>query len=40
MSCTFEENSCAVDYQVVLSGPFNTLGSVFVGGERGEFILS
>ena len=40
MSCQFEENSCTVDYQVVLSGPFNTLGSVFVGRERGEFILS
>ena len=24
-----------MDYQVVLSGAFNTMGSVFVGGERG-----
>ena len=35
MSCTFERDGCTVDYQVVLSGAFNTMGSVFVGGERG-----
>ena len=40
MSCTFERDGCTVDYQVVLSGPFNTMGSVFVGEERGEPINS
>ena len=40
MSCTFERGGCTVDYQVVLSGPFNTMGSVFVGEERGEPINS
>ena len=39
MSCTFERDGCTVDYQVVLSGPFNTMGSVFVGEERGTQLL-
>ncbi|CAI8055381.1 hypothetical protein GBAR_LOCUS30245 [Geodia barretti] len=34
VSCTFERDGCTVDYQVVLSGAFNNMGSVFVGGER------
>ena len=40
VSCTFERDGCTVDYQVVLSGPFNTMGRVFVGEERGEPINS
>ena len=35
VSCTFEREGCIVDFQVVLSGDFNTMGSVFVGEERG-----
>ena len=40
MSCTFGDNDCIIDYQVVLSGKDNTMGSVFVGGERGENLTS
>ena len=34
--CVFQQNGCTVDYQVVLSGPYNTESRVFVGKERGE----
>ena len=33
--CEFQQNDCTVDYQVVLSGPYNIMGRVFVGEERG-----
>ena len=33
--CEFQQNGCTVDYQVVLSGPYNTESRVFVGEERG-----
>ena len=38
--CEFQQNGCTVDYQVVLSGPFNTMSRVFVGEEGGELLLS
>ena len=34
--CEFQQNGCTVDYQVVLSGPYNTESRVFVGEERSE----
>ena len=34
--CELVQNDCIVDYEVVLSGPFDTIGKVFVGEERGE----
>ena len=37
--CEFQQNGCTVDYQVVLSGPYNTESRVFVGEERGELLL-
>ena len=37
--CEFQQNGCTVDYQVVLSGPYNTESRVFVGEERGELVL-
>lgn len=36
MLCQFDQSDCIVDYEVVLSGEFNTMGMVFVGQERGE----
>ena len=27
-----------MDYDVVLSGPFNTIGTVYVGEERGTYV--
>ena len=35
--CQLVQNECIIDYEVVLSGPFNTIGRVFVGDERGEW---
>ena len=34
--CELQQNGCTVDYQVVLSSPYNTESRVFVGEERGE----
>ena len=36
VSCQFDQDDCIVDYDVVLSGPFNTIGTVYVGEERGK----
>ena len=36
VSCELDDNSCILDYHVVLSGPYNTIGRVFIGEERGQ----
>ena len=38
VSCQFDRNNCVVDYEVVPSGPFNGMASVFVGEERGNLL--
>ena len=34
--CELVQNDCIIDYEVFLSGPFDTIGMIFVGEERGE----